>query len=248
MRAIVVKSHSTDTSARAEMAAEIAQFPVYGAVVLNYAVGGLNEYAVLETARQGGRIVWMPTIGARHFIQHAGNAPMLMRAIPPGVSVLIISQDGIHLDPPVVRILELMAEHGLVLATGHLEPRESGILVEAAVSRGIKRIIVTHPHEAFVSMPTDDVRHLAGLGAFIEFTDNSPFEQRVAMMRAVGTEHCFISTDGGTVEKPSPVVRLTDYLNALLEAGFSDAEVQHMSASVPAYLLGLDGASEPPRL
>ena len=248
MRAILVKSHSTDTSARAEMASDMARFPVYGALVLNYAVGGLNEYAVLETARQGGRIVWMPTIGARHFIQRAKSAPMLMRAIPSGVPGLSVSQDGVHLDPPVVRILDLIAENGLVLATGHLEPRESRLLVEEAIAHGVKRIVVTHPHEAFVGMSTDDVRHLAALGAFIEFTDNSPLEERVTMIRAAGVDQCFVSTDGGTVDRPPPVARLRDYLSALLGAGFSAAEVRHMSASVPSYLLGLDGQTEPPRL
>lgn len=248
MRAIVVKSHSTDTAARAEMASDIAQFPVYGAVVLNYSVGGLNEYAVLETARQGGRIVWMPTISARHFIPRAQSAPMLMRAIPSGVPGLVISHDGVRIDPPVARILDLIAEHGLVLATGHLAPLESRMLVEEAVARGVRRIVVTHPHETFVGMSIDDVSHFAALGAFIEFTDNSPLEERVKTIRAVGVAQCFVSTDGGTTERPSPVVRLTSYLNALLEAGFSEAEVRHMSASVPAYLLGLDGRSGPPRL
>jgi len=50
MAAIVVKSHSTDTAARAQTAREITGFPVFGGVALNYPVGGLNEYAVLETA------------------------------------------------------------------------------------------------------------------------------------------------------------------------------------------------------
>jgi hypothetical protein len=161
---------------------------------------------------------------------------------------LVVSQDGVSLDPPVVRILDLIAEHDLVLATGHLEPRESRLLVEEAVAHGVKRIVVTHPHEAFVAMNVGDVRHLAGLGAFIEFTDNNPLEERIAMIRSVGVGQCFISTDGGTVDRPSPVVRLTSYLDALLEAGFSVEELRHMSVSVPAFLLGLDGLSEPPRL
>ena len=56
-------------------AREISGFPVFGGAVLSYPVGGLNEYAVLETARQGGRIVWMPTINARHFVENsAGGA------------------------------------------------------------------------------------------------------------------------------------------------------------------------------
>jgi hypothetical protein len=51
MAAIAVKSHSTDTSAQAETASRRTGFPVVGGVALNYPVGGLNPYAVQESAR-----------------------------------------------------------------------------------------------------------------------------------------------------------------------------------------------------
>jgi hypothetical protein len=205
MAAIVVKSHSTDTAARAQTAREITGFPVFGGVALNYPVGGLNEYAVLETARQGGRIVWMPTINARHFIENsAGAPPMLAKAIPPGV-------------------------------------RQSLLVATEAARRGIRRVIVTHPHVPFVGMSPAVAAQLADTGAFIEVTDHEPVQDRVEMIRTVGAGRCFLSTDGGTVSGPPPATRLSSFIQALLEEGFAEAEVRHMSADLPGYLIGLAG-------
>ncbi len=110
MAAIVVKSHSTDTSARAQAARESSGFPVFGGVVLNYPVGGFNPYAVRESAKQGGRIVWMPTVGARHFVENSGSesAGMIKEAIPPGVSGLRAVEDG-RASADVLRVLDMVA-------------------------------------------------------------------------------------------------------------------------------------------
>jgi hypothetical protein len=150
-------------------AVEISGFPVFGGVVLSYPVGGLNEYAVLETARQGGRIVWMPTIDARHFVENSAGAPMLAKAIPPDVSGLTATENG-RLLPAAGRVLDAIAEDGLTLATGHLHPGES-LLVATEAAR---RVIVTHPHLPFVGMSPAVAAQLADTGAFIEVTDTSP--------------------------------------------------------------------------
>jgi Family of unknown function (DUF6282) len=42
IRAVVFKSHYTDTEARAELASIHAGFPVFGGITLNYPVGGLK--------------------------------------------------------------------------------------------------------------------------------------------------------------------------------------------------------------
>ena len=93
---------------------------MFGGVVLNYPVGGLNEYAVLETARQGGRVVRMPTINARHFIENSAEAPMLAKAIPPGVSGLTATKNGRLF--AAGRVLDAIAGHGLTLATATCIP------------------------------------------------------------------------------------------------------------------------------
>jgi hypothetical protein len=240
MRAITVKSHSTDTSARAQTATEQSGFPVYGGIVLNYPVGGLNEYAVRESAKQGGRIVWLPTIGARHFMANASGGGMLAEAIPPGVTGLTALDDDGELRPEILRIIDLVVEFNLALASGHLAPNETLAVVEAARERGARRIIITHPHVSFVGMQPDDMVALADLGAFIEITDHEPIEHRLAVVAAVGADRCFLSTDGGTVAEPTPVERLERSIAGLLDGGVSEDDIRTMAARNPAFLLGLE--------
>ena len=82
MSGFVSKCHQGDTSARASAVSEL--FPdlkVFGGIVLNHVVGGLNEEAVYACRKMGGKIVWFPTVDAYndadykrlHFVDHLGG-------------------------------------------------------------------------------------------------------------------------------------------------------------------------------
>jgi hypothetical protein len=244
MAAIVVKSHSTDTAARAAEAAERTGFRVFGGVALNHSVGGLNPHAVRESVRRGGRVVWMPTLGAQHFMDNAHHAEMLRPGIPdaPGLTVL----DGTGLRPEAVEIIDVAAEHDLVLCSGHLSPAETVVFLTEAHRRGVRRLVVTHPHAPFVGMDGTDMGGLARLGAYMELTPMLSAHERAEIIREVGVEHCFVSTDGGTVLRPPPVTGLRDYLAELRGEGFTDAELHHLAVAVPSHLLGLPGFGDRP--
>lgn len=246
MGAIVAKSHSTDSSARAETARQLTGFPVYGGVVLNIFVGGLNPYAVIESVRQGGRVVWMPTITARHFVRLADFAPMLKSGIPEGFEGITVTDSRGRLKTTVERILELVAEHDLVLCSGHISPEESAKVFERAHELGIRRLIVTHPNAPFVDMPTDIQKDLAGFGGCVEWTPQGTISERAEGIRAVGVYNSFISTDGGSLSAPRPVDGISRYLAGLRAEGFTDDELRSLSVTVPSYLLGLDGFRERP--
>jgi Family of unknown function (DUF6282) len=245
MGAIVVKSHSTDSAARAETARNLTGFPVYGGVVLNVFVGGLNPYAVVESVRQGGRIVWMPTITARHFVRRAHHAPMLQSGIPAGFEGLTVTDERGRLKSEAERILEIVAEHGLVLCSGHISPEETVVLFQRAHEMGIQRLIATHPNAPFVGIPTDIQRDLAGFGAYLEWTPQGTVAERVEAIRAVGAFNSFISTDAGSLAALRPVPLMTGYIEALRAEGFTEAELHSMTVAVPSFLLGLEGFSRP---
>lgn len=248
MAAIVVKSHSTDTAARAELVRQITGFPVWGGVALNYPVGGLNPHAVLETARQGGRIVWMPTTSARNFLAKADNVPTLREKSPLSSEGLVVRDDR-GLLPEVLSILDLVAEHDLILASGHLAPDETRALFEAARERGIGRLVVTHPHADFIGMTVPQMRQLAELGAVHEMHYSfvtpavSPPQNLTdiaAQIRQVGVTHCYITTDGGQAVNPPPVEMFRLFIEGLIELGFSEAELFHMTHTLPGHLLGIE--------
>lgn len=238
MGAVVFKSHSTDTAARAEMVTTLTGFPTFGGVVLNYSVGGLNPYAVTESVRQGGRCVWMPTIGAKNFIAHADGAPMLKAAIPPGVDGIEIADRGRML-PAVESILDTIAEHSILLAGGHLAAPELMMLFSEARSRGIERMICNHGEEPFMDVRPDQLRAMADLGAFIEITKIGPIEDRAKLIREIGVERCFVSTDGGPMSFPDPISILRETVAGLRRLGFTEGEIAYMTVEVPRFLLQL---------
>jgi hypothetical protein len=125
MSAILVKSHSTDTAARAETATRHAGVPVKGGVALDYPVGGLNPYAVLESAKQGGRMVWLPTLSARHFLAGASDVPVLQAESPLQSEGIVVTTEAGDLKPEVEDILQLVKQNDMILSSGHVSPTEA---------------------------------------------------------------------------------------------------------------------------
>ena len=245
MAAIAIKSHSTDTAARAETATRVTGFPVTGGVALNYSVGGLNPYAVLESTKQGGRIVWLPTLGARHFLCHSENVPILAAQSHHDAEGLVVT-DGENVTPEVEEILQLIKVHDMILASGHVEPSEAIKVFRRAHEIGITRLVVTHPHAAFVGATSEDMKELAALGgmnemhyAFVTQVIVPPqtFGSIGEMIRAAGVESCYLATDGGQKVNPRPTEAFRLFIEGMLAEGFTEDELRYMTADAPRKLL-----------
>ena len=101
---------------------------VYGGIVLNSPVGGANPDAVEVAARLGGRVVWMPTVSvahpqARRILARAVGAPAASSCAP----VDVIDDSG-RLLPQWHEVLDVIADHDLLLASGHLSADETVVL------------------------------------------------------------------------------------------------------------------------
>ena len=139
MRAVVLKSHRTLTADRAYLVQRsVPGLRIFGSIVLNHPVGGLNPFAVETALRLGAAVVWMPTFSASAEPDPLG----------PPISIL---EDG-RVTADVCEILRLIAEFGAVLATGHISPAEVDKLVPVARAAGVRKIVVTHPEHAPVLM------------------------------------------------------------------------------------------------
>src|SRR5512136_1298146 len=150
MKAILIKSHATITGDRAQIAQTVAGFPVFGGVALNWHVGGLNKYAVECAAKLGARQVWMPTTHATNYLKYVDHVPMFAKSMPKDIKgISILKEDG-RLVPELAPILEIIAQYGLILATGHLSPEEGLALISEAKKAGIDKVVVTHPVATFV--------------------------------------------------------------------------------------------------
>src|SRR3954464_15220124 len=154
-----LKSHYTATAERAAVVSAAAPGGVraLGTITLNHAVGGLNATAVEVAARQGARIVWLPTVSSENEfgeVEHAdpdGKVPVWVRfeldlreagVRPRAVPVVDANGDPL---PELLEVIDVVARHDLVLATGHLSRDEIFTVVDAAVAAQVKTIVVTHP-------------------------------------------------------------------------------------------------------
>ena len=68
MGGIMIKNHYESTAGRASLLNEYFKFStkVYGGIVLNSTVGGINPYAVESSMKLGAKFVWLPTRDAHH--------------------------------------------------------------------------------------------------------------------------------------------------------------------------------------
>jgi hypothetical protein len=243
-----LKSHYTSTAERARVVSEaVPGVHVLGAITLNRAVGGLNPMAVEIAAREGARIVWFPTVSSENE-QHEVLAADPNGKVPVWVKFeLSIREAGITPEPvPVVdgsgallpethAVLEVIARHDLVLATGHLARDEIFTLVDGAVEAGVKTIVVTHPEFPSQRISPEDQVKLADRGALMERAFTTPhtgkcsWEQVFEATRAVGAERTVWSTDLGQVFNPPVEDGLALMADQFLQAGFSDEEVRGMA-------------------
>ena len=159
---VVLKAHEGSTVERAALAGP----GVYGGVVLNSAIGGANPDAVQVAARLGGRVVWMPTVSAR---THKAGASSPELAVHRGFELrpVDVIDDGV-LRAEWHDVLDVIAAHDLVLASGHLSAAETVVLFRQAVRRGVRRLLVNHPMMAFLGWNAEAGQLLRELGAHLE--------------------------------------------------------------------------------
>jgi hypothetical protein len=254
-------SHYTATAERAAVvSAAVPGIRALGTITLNHAVGGLNATAVEVAARQGARIVWLPTVSSENEIgevEHAdpdGKVPVWVRfelelraaGVRPG-AVPVVDGAGEPL-PELLEVLRVIAAHGLVLATGHLARDEIFAVVDAAVAAGVKTIVVTHPEFPSQRIAPTDQQALAARGALMErafttpYTGKCTWEEVFAATRAVGARSTVWGTDLGQVFNPPVEDGLAIMADRFLETGFSDEEVRVMAVENTRRVAGVADA------
>ena len=223
---------------------QVPDFETFGGIVLNRTVGGINARAVehmTEVTGGWGRVVWFPTRDSEHGV--AGNVaedPSLKR---PFVSV---SKSG-ELLPEVKDVIAVIAEHQLVLETGHSSPEESLLLLAEGQRQGVEHMMVTHG--AF-EMSLEQMQEAVKLGGFIEFVYRSiPMREGASarwspselaqLLRTIGVEWCVLSSDLGNPVNAMPTDGFGEFMSKMLAAGMTERELAQMTKDNPARLLGL---------
>jgi Family of unknown function (DUF6282) len=235
----VLKGHYEPTAGRAHAAGAGRRVAVHGAIVLNAAVGGLAPAAVAAALSLGARVVWMPTLDAR-----AHRLVGLGRLRGTGGADLAVPPLDRAAEPPVLRILDLVAEADAVLATGHLSRDEIAWLVPKARAAGVRRIVLTHASFTVPGLTAAEARALAELGAYVEVTAFQLLHQpgmsaaRLgAIVRETGPQHCVLSSDAGQPHSPPAPEALRLLVAELERVGLARGELESMAADVPEALV-----------
>ena len=251
MRAIVLKNHITMTADRAALVAEVVPgIDVFGGVVLNKAVGGLNPSAieVMATMSGGrGRVVWLPTRDAQHDIATFGK---------PGEGIRV-AENG-QVTPETESVLQKVKEHDLVLHTGHVSPDEIMAVIRRANELGIDKIAVTHAMADVPGMSIEQMKQAAAGGALLELVflnhlmgpnahldwmhewNQVSIADMAAAIKEVGADHFILASDLGQSGNPIHPDGYEMLVRGLEGEGIPVADINKMMADNPARLLGLD--------
>jgi hypothetical protein len=241
-----LKSHYTSTAERAQIvSASVPGVTAFGTITLNWAVGGMNALAVEIAAREGARIVWMPTVDSpaetagRREPKDGDKVPQWaklqheLRGLGFSIEAVEVAADG-ELLPATRLVLETIARHGLILATAHLGRDDTFAVVDGAFAAGVQTVVVTHPEFPAQDFSIEDQVALADRGCLIERCLTTPYSGKTTFghvfdgVRAVGIERNFFSSDCGNPDYPPVEDGLAIWADRLLEAGFSDDEIHTM--------------------
>ena len=242
---IVIKCHHGSTVERAYLANlynkekyQTSNLKIFGGIVLNKEVGGLNPNAVEYALKLGGKIVWLPTIDAQNEYIKRGKVG--------GISIL--DNNG-EIKKELIEIFNIIKNYNAVLATGHISYEETLKVVEAASKQGVKKIVITHPEYWIVNESIEQQKYLVDkYNVLLEKVYIQPLkdghwvdnmETDLKAIEQIGYEHIMVATDSGYYKNNPWEIMLDKYVNYLLEHGISKEEVKYMTRVNQAKLLDL---------
>ena len=244
MRAIVYKNHYEPTADMAYLVQKaVPGILAFGGIDLNLSVGGMNPVAVekmaLTTGHQG-KFVWMSTYDSH--AQVLAEKTSEGRARP----YVAVSRNG-ELTPEAKAVIAMIAKYNLIMATGHNSAEEGLMLIRESRRQGITHMVVTHAMLSPINMTIPQMQEAAGMGAYIEFVYNGlvgrsdafTFADYARAIRAVGVDHCILSSDMGQPTNPLHPDGLLALFAGLEKEGLTPAEIATMSQTNPARLLSL---------
>jgi len=251
LRGILIKNHISETASRAALVMKVVPgIEVFGGVVLNKAVGGVNPDAVEWMHRiYGGRgkVVWLPTFESDKHVKTFGNKD---------ASGLVVAPNG-QVTPEMEAILKIIARENLLLATGHVHAEEVVAVVRRGRELGVKNMLVTHGLTTVPGLSPAQAKEVTGMGAVIEVCylqflagPNAPMaflthwqqvgaKQVAQAVKDLGAKSLVISSDLGQAGNMTHPDGLENAIGAMKREGISDADIDLMMRKTPARLLGL---------
>jgi hypothetical protein len=251
MRGLVLKNHVVTTADRAALAMDqVPGIEIWGGIVLNNSVGGINPHAVEWMHRMSGsrgKIVWLPTFDSDKHVK---------TLVDKNKSGLTVAPNG-QVTPAMEEVLKIIARENLVLATGHVHAEEVVAVTRRARELGVKNILVTHGFTNIPGLSMAQAKEVASLGGMIEICylqfltgpdaqyawmkhwNQVATAQVMMAINEVGADSLVLSTDLGQQGMMMPPDGIENAIAALRGAGVSQGDIDKMMKRNPARLLGL---------
>ena len=252
MRGILLKNHVANTADRAQIVMKVVPgIEVWGGIVLNNAVGGINPAAVEWMHRMyggRGRVVWLPSFDSDKHVK---------TLVDKDKSGILVAPNGV-VTPQMEEVLKIVARENLLLATGHIHAEEVVAVTKKAREMGVKNIMVTHGLTNIPGLSMAQAKEVADMGAIIEVCylqfmtgPNAQYawmkhwsEVSVKMVaeavKQIGAKSLVLSTDLGQQGNMTHPDGMENMIAAMKGAGVSEADIDVMIRKNPAKLLGLD--------
>jgi hypothetical protein len=251
MRGFVIKNHVSETASRAALVMKtVPGIEVFGGIVLNKAVGGVNPDAVEWMHRvYGGRgkVVWLPTFESDKHVKTFGKPDAVGLMVAPGGKV----------SPEMEAILKIIARENLLLATGHVHPEEILAVVKRGQELGVKNMLVTHGLTNVPGLSMAQAKQVVAMGGVIEVCflqfragPNAPLaflthwtqvnaKHVAAAVKELGAKGLVISSDLGQSANMTHPDGIEVAIAEMKREGVTDADIDLMMRKTPARLLGL---------
>jgi Family of unknown function (DUF6282) len=251
MRGIVIKNHVVTTNDRAALVMQqVPGIEVWGGIVLNKSVGGVNPSAVEWMHRMSGgrgKVVWLPTFDSDKHVK---------TLVDKNQSGIVVATNG-QVTPELEAVLKIIAREDLILATGHISADEVVTVVKRAKELGVKNILITHGLTNIPGLTFEQAKQVTAMGAMIEICYlqfmTGPTAQYKWMthwekvdadvvaraVKEIGADHLVLSTDLGQQGMMTPPDGVENEIAAVKAAGVSQSDIDKMMKKNPAKLLGL---------
>ena len=254
IKGMVLKNHFYPSSPFIAESKLKTKLMLFGSIVLNNYVGGLNPEAIYAASLllNTPLIVFFPTTNASNFLKKTDYeiAPEWVQrddftarrsSTIAGIWILKNNQ----LTKSTIEVLKSIKKTKSILATGHISAYETERLVEEAIKRSIKKIVITHPIYQKIDMSVAMQKKLSAKGCFIEICysmysiDKISISKIARQIRDIGIKNVILSSDVGQSFSPSPSEALKNFVKLLLNENFTYEDVCQMIVVNPTNLLNL---------
>jgi len=249
-KAIVFKFHHGSSVELANILNQSSPVDVFGGVVLNEFVGGLNPMAVESAIILGAKIIWLPTIHAAFHEKACGCLggfdfqKSKVKAPEKGISI-VRNND---LSENVKEILDIMNGKPCVLASGHISPEEIKILSAYINDNKIDtKLLINHVFFSAPKLKMEDIKELSNENTYFEvshltvskLTKAAQVEDVADALKRHPELNWIMVSDSGQKDGYTSPEAMEEFYSQLKEQGVLEVDLQRYMTENPSELLGL---------